>query len=66
VAIVVPAGARHNVRNTGAEPLKLYTLYAPPEHLDRTVHHSRADAEAAHEHFDGRATEMRKSPDSVM
>jgi mannose-6-phosphate isomerase-like protein (cupin superfamily) len=57
VAIVVPAGARHNVRNTGDGPLKLYTLYAPPEHLDRTVHRTRADATAAHEHFDGRSTE---------
>ena len=57
VAIVVPAGARHNVRNTGDGPLKLYTIYAPPEHLDRTVHRTRADAKAAHEHFDGRSTE---------
>jgi mannose-6-phosphate isomerase-like protein (cupin superfamily) len=57
VAIVVPAGARHNVRNTGDGPLKLYTIYAPPEHLDRTVHRTRADAKAAHEHFDGLSTE---------
>jgi mannose-6-phosphate isomerase-like protein (cupin superfamily) len=57
MAIVVPAGARHNVRNTGDGPLKLYTIYAPPEHLDRTVHRTRADAKAAHEHFDGRSTE---------
>jgi mannose-6-phosphate isomerase-like protein (cupin superfamily) len=57
VAMVVPAGARHNVRNTGNGPLKLYTIYAPPEHLDRTVHRTRADAKAAHEHFDGRSTE---------
>jgi mannose-6-phosphate isomerase-like protein (cupin superfamily) len=57
MAIVVPAGARHNVRNTGDGPLKLYTIYAPPEHLDRTVHRTRADAKAAHEHFDGLSTE---------
>jgi mannose-6-phosphate isomerase-like protein (cupin superfamily) len=57
MAIVVPAGARHNVRNTGDGPLKLYTIYAPPEHLDRTVHRTRVDAKAAHEHFDGLSTE---------
>jgi len=45
MAILVPAGARHNVRNTGKKPLKLYTLYAPPQHADGTVHHTRADAE---------------------
>jgi mannose-6-phosphate isomerase-like protein (cupin superfamily) len=56
-AIVVPSGARHNVKNTGKEPLKLYTLYAPPEHVDGTVHATRADAEASEEHFDGRTTE---------
>lgn len=41
VAVLVPAGARHNVRNTGRRPLKLYTLSAPPQHPDRTVHRSR-------------------------
>ena len=56
-AIVVPAGARHNVRNTGKAPLKLYTIYAPPEHVDGTVHRTKADAERADEHFDGRTTE---------
>jgi mannose-6-phosphate isomerase-like protein (cupin superfamily) len=56
-AIVVPAGARHNIKNTGVGPLKLYTVYAPPEHLDRTVHRTRAEAKAAHEHFDGVPTE---------
>ena len=57
MAIVVPAGARHNVRNNGREPLKLYTIYGPPEHIDGTVHRTKADAEAQHEHFDGRTTE---------
>lgn len=57
VAIIVPAGARHNLRNTGVEPLKLYTLYAPPEHVDGTVHVTKADAQAGEEHFDGRTTE---------
>lgn len=56
-AIIVPAGARHNIVNTGEEPLRLYTLYAPPEHRDRTVHKTKADAEAAEEHFDGKTTE---------
>jgi mannose-6-phosphate isomerase-like protein (cupin superfamily) len=54
-AIVVPAGARHNVVNTGRKPLKLYTLYGPPEHRDGVVH--RTKAEASEEHFDGRTTE---------
>jgi mannose-6-phosphate isomerase-like protein (cupin superfamily) len=57
VAMIVPAGARHNVRNSGASPLKLYTIYAPPEHAEGTVHRSKADAEASEEHFDGRTTE---------
>jgi len=57
VAIVVPAGARHDIKNTGATPLKLYTLYAPPEHTDGTVHVTKADATASNEHFDGKTTE---------
>jgi len=56
-AMFVPGGARHNVVNTGDKPLKLYTLYAPPEHLDGTVHATKADADASHEHFDGKTTE---------
>jgi mannose-6-phosphate isomerase-like protein (cupin superfamily) len=56
-AIIVPAGARHNLVNTGDEPLRLYTLYAPPEHRDRTRHVTKADADAAEEHFDGKTTE---------
>ena len=46
-AVVVPAGTWHNVINTGAGELKLYSLYGPPEHPDRTVHRTKADAEAA-------------------
>jgi mannose-6-phosphate isomerase-like protein (cupin superfamily) len=57
MAILVPAGARHNIKNTGGSPLKLYTLYAPPEHVDGTVHATKADAEASDEHFDGKTTE---------
>lgn len=56
-AIVVPAGANHNIINTGSGPLKLYTIYAPPNHRDGVVHQTRADAEADNEHFDGKTTE---------
>lgn len=56
-AIIVPAGARHNIRNTGEKPLQLYTLYAPPEHEDGTVQVTKADAEASSEHFEGVTTE---------
>lgn len=56
-AIIVPAGARHNVVNTGSEPLQLYTLYAPPEHRDGVVHPTKAAAEASDEHFDGKTSE---------
>lgn len=56
-AVVVPAGARHNVVNTGKEPLKLYTLYGPAEHRDGVVHSTKAEAEAIEEHFDGRTSE---------
>ena len=52
--VIVPAGARHNVRNTGGAPLKLYTLYGPPEHIDGLVEATRADAMATHEEWDGR------------
>jgi len=55
--VIVPAGARHNVRNTGDRPLKLYTLYGPPEHVDRLVESTRADALARHEEWDGGTTE---------
>ena len=54
-AVIVPAGARHNVTNTGDAPLKLYTLYAPPEHKDGVIHPTKADANE--EHFDGVTTE---------
>jgi mannose-6-phosphate isomerase-like protein (cupin superfamily) len=55
--IIVPAGAKHNVVNSGSGPLKLYTIYGPPEHREGTVHPTKADADADHEHFDGRTTE---------
>jgi mannose-6-phosphate isomerase-like protein (cupin superfamily) len=56
-AIVVPAGARHNVINTGKKSLRLYTLYGPPAHRDGVVYATKAKAEASDEHFDGRTTE---------
>jgi mannose-6-phosphate isomerase-like protein (cupin superfamily) len=56
-AVVVPAGMTHNIINTGSVPLKLYTIYSPPNHRDGVVHHTRADAEADNEHFDGKTTE---------
>ena len=56
-AVVVPAGTNHNIVNTGNVPMKLYTLYAPPNHRDGVVHHTRKDAEADNEHFDGKTTE---------
>jgi len=56
-AVLVPAGTNHNIINTGTSQLKLYTLYAPPNHRDGVVHHTRADAEADKEHFDGKTTE---------
>lgn len=45
-AIVVPAGSRHNVINTGNGPLKLYTIYSPPNHPDGTIHRTKQEAEA--------------------
>jgi|ERR1039457_1648696 mannose-6-phosphate isomerase-like protein (cupin superfamily) len=56
-AVLVPAGTNHNIINTGTVPLKLYTLYAPPNHRDGVVHHTRDEAEADNEHFDGKTTE---------
>ncbi len=46
-AVIIPSGTWHNVVNTGSEPLKVYSLYSPPEHPDGTVHRTKADAEAA-------------------
>jgi len=56
-AVLVPAGANHNIINTGSTPLKLYTLYSPPNHRDGVVHRTRADAEADTEQFDGKTSE---------
>ncbi len=58
-AVIVPAGARHNVINTGEAPLKLYTIYGPPEHRDGVVHRDKEQAERDHDddHWDGGTTE---------
>ena len=58
-AVIVPAGARHNVVASGNAPLKLYTLYGPPEHRDGVVHRDKAQAERDHDndHWDGGTTE---------
>ena len=54
-AVVIPAGTEHNVVNNGDEPLRLYSIYSPPEHKDGTVHATKADDKE--EHFDGVTTE---------
>ncbi len=56
-AIIVPAGARHNITNTGERPMRLYTLYAPPQHHDGFVARTRALADASPEKFEGTMTE---------
>jgi mannose-6-phosphate isomerase-like protein (cupin superfamily) len=57
-AVIVPAGAKHNVVNTSKKlELKLYTIYSPPEHQDKVVRRTKADAEAAPEEYDGTPTE---------
>jgi len=56
--VIVPAGARHNVINTSKlANLKLYTIYSPPEHQDGIVRHTKKEAMASEEHFDGQTTE---------
>ncbi|HEX8413194.1 MAG TPA: cupin domain-containing protein [Sphingomicrobium sp.] len=57
--VIVPAGACHNVRNTGDQPLRLYTIYGPPEHLDGITQSTKAEADERHPHeeWDGKTTE---------
>ena len=56
--VIVPAGAKHNVVNVSkTAELKLYTIYSPPEHIDKTVRHTKAEALAKPEEFDGKTTE---------
>jgi mannose-6-phosphate isomerase-like protein (cupin superfamily) len=56
-AVLVPAGTNHNIINTGSTPMKLYTLYSPPNHRDGVIHHTRAEAEKDDEKFEGKTTE---------
>ncbi len=56
-AVLVPAGTKHNIVNTGTFPMKLYTLYSPPNHRDGVIHKTRAEAEKDDEQFDGKTTE---------
>lgn len=50
--VIVPAGAQHNITNTGSENLQLYTIYSPAQHPDGTIHATKNEAQAAeaHEH----------------
>ena len=57
-AVVIPAGAKHNVVNLSAEEeMKIYTIYSPPHHKDGIIHKTKQQAEEDDEDFDGRATE---------
>lgn len=56
--IIIPAGTKHNVINTGDGEMKLYTLYMPPHHRDGVVHKTKAEGEAdTSDEFDGKTTE---------
>ena len=60
-AVIVPAGAKHNVTNTSAsETLHLYTIYSPPHHKDQIVRKTKEEAEKIDEEFDGKTTEKMK------
>jgi mannose-6-phosphate isomerase-like protein (cupin superfamily) len=55
--IIVPAGSKHNIINTGDKPLKMYTIYTPPNHKDGVVFKTKSEAEKSKEKFDGKTTE---------
>lgn len=58
--IIVPAGTKHNIVNTDSTlPLKLYTIYSPPHHLDGTIEATKVEAELSKEKFDGITSEKR-------
>lgn len=58
VALIIPAGAEHNVINTSSEhALKLYTVYAPPHHKDGVIHRTKAETDTSDEEFDGTTSE---------
>ena len=56
-AIVVPAGAKHNVINTGTEAFKMYTIYGPPNHQDGIIRATKEEADRKDEKFDGKTSE---------
>jgi mannose-6-phosphate isomerase-like protein (cupin superfamily) len=59
-AVIVPAGAKHNIINTSdRELLKLYTVYSPPHHKDGIVHKTKEESETSDEEFDGKTTEKK-------
>ncbi|WP_331490663.1 cupin domain-containing protein [Aquibacillus rhizosphaerae] len=63
-AIIIPAGTWHNLTNTGTAPLKLYSIYAPPNHPVGTVHVTKAEAMAEEEHHSNGNTDVfGKTPD---
>ena len=55
--VIIPQGSNHNIINTGKKPLRMYTIYAPPHHLDTIVHTTKEEAEANDEDFNGKTTE---------
>ncbi|MDD5152507.1 MAG: cupin domain-containing protein, partial [Candidatus Pacebacteria bacterium] len=57
-AVVVPAGTKHNIINiSGSKPMKLYTVYSPPNHRDGVIHKTKVEAESDEESFDGKTSE---------
>jgi mannose-6-phosphate isomerase-like protein (cupin superfamily) len=60
-AVIIPAGAKHNVINVSAtKELKMYTIYSPPHHKDQIVRKTKEEAEANDQEFDGKTTEKLK------
>jgi mannose-6-phosphate isomerase-like protein (cupin superfamily) len=54
MVIIIPAGTEHNIVNTSTDqPLNMYTIYAPPQHKDGTIHTTKAEADAAETHHHG-------------
>lgn len=53
-AVVIPAGTNHNIINTGKKPLKLYTIYSPPEHPDGTMHKTKEESDSAEQERHGK------------
>lgn len=56
-AIIIPAGSKHNIINSGSKPLKMYTIYTPPNHKDGIVFKTKEEASESKEKFDGKTTE---------